>query len=79
MRLCIRYIIPKYNTKVVITNIKPEYNTFFFEPTETRYVSKKINTQNIHGLIPSTNHKIIKNTIGQTDLIEISFHKNLTV
>ena len=34
--LCIQYIIAEYNTNVVTTNISPEYNTFFLEPTETK-------------------------------------------
>ena len=34
--LCIQYIIAEYSTNVVTTNINPEYNTFFLEPTETK-------------------------------------------
>ena len=34
--LCIQYIIAEYSTNVVTTNINPEYNTLFLEPTETK-------------------------------------------
>jgi hypothetical protein len=42
-------------------------------------VSKKINTQNIHGLIQSANHSAIPNNTGQALSKEISFQKILTV
>ena len=71
--LCIQYIIAEYSTNVVTTNINPEYNTFFLDPTETKYVNKKIKTQNMHGLIPSANHNAIPNSIGPAFFNEISF------
>jgi hypothetical protein len=46
---------------------------------ETRYVSKKISTPNIQGLIPSAKPIIIQKTIGPTPFKLISFQKRVTV
>jgi hypothetical protein len=72
-------MIAEYNTNVVTTKINPEYNTFFLEPIDIKYVNKKIRTQNIQGLIQSANHNAIQNNIGQALFNEISFQKILVV
>ena len=64
---------------MLAANISQEYNIFFFDQIDAKYVNKNIKTQNIHGLIPSANQRAIPNSIGQALFNDISFQKILVV